>query len=87
MPDIRRGQRKVRVGTVVSDKMQQTVVVAVERVVAHSSYGRRVKQTKRLKAHDANGDCHVGDRVRVAETRPLSRDKHWRVVEVIERAK
>lgn len=87
MPDSVRGQRKVRIGTVVSDKMSKTVVVAVERLVAHPAYGRRVKLTKRFKAHDESGACRVGDRVKVAETRPLSRDKRWRVVEVLERAK
>ncbi len=82
-----RGSRKVRVGTVVSDKMQKTVVVAIERFAAHPLYGRRLKITKRLKAHDETNECKVGDRVKIMETRPLSRDKRWRVVEVLERAK
>ncbi|MGE5484392.1 MAG: 30S ribosomal protein S17 [Ignavibacteriales bacterium] len=82
-----RGSRKVRVGTVVSDKMQNTVVVAIERLAAHPLYGRRLKITKKLKAHDETNQCKTGDRVRIMETRPLSRDKRWRVVEVLERAK
>ncbi len=83
----RRGARKVRVGTVVSDKMDKTVVVAVERFTSHPLYGRRLKVTKKLKAHDESNACKVGDRVKVMETRPLSREKRWRVVEVLERAK
>ncbi len=82
-----RGSRKVRVGTVVSDKMQNTVVVAIERLAAHPLYGRRLRITKKLKAHDEANQCKVGDRVRIMETRPLSKDKRWRVVEVLERAK
>ena len=77
----------MRVGTVVSDKMQKTVVVAIERLTAHPLYGRRLKVTKKLKAHDETNECKVGDRVRIMETRPLSREKRWRVVEVLERAK
>ncbi|MEW6523268.1 MAG: 30S ribosomal protein S17 [Bacillota bacterium] len=79
--------RKIRVGVVVSDKMDKTVVVAVERVVAHPLYGRRVKTTKKLKAHDENNECRVGDEVRLMETRPLSHDKRWRVMEIIKKAK
>lgn len=86
MSEISRAERKVRVGTVVSDKMDKTVVVTVERLEAHPLYGRRVKQTRRLKAHDEENKCRVGDRVRVVETRPLSRDKRWRVAEILERA-
>lgn len=82
-----RSNRKVRVGTVVSDKMDKTVVVAVERMVQHPLYGRRLKTTKRLKAHDENNEAKTGDRVRVMETRPLSAEKRWRVVEIIEKAK
>jgi small subunit ribosomal protein S17 len=82
-----RGTRKTRVGRVTSDAMDKTVVVAVERVEPHSLYGRRLKRTKKLKAHDEKNECRVGDRVRVVETRPLSKDKHWMVVEVLERAK
>jgi len=82
-----RGMAKVRTGTVVSDKMDKTVVVAVESLEKHPLYGRRVKRTKRLKAHDETNSCGVGDVVRVMETRPLSRDKNWRVVEVIRKAR
>ncbi len=82
-----RGRRKVRVGTVVSNKMDKTVVVAVERLVEHPLYGRRLKRTKKFVAHDEENRCQEGDRVRIAETRPLSRTKRWRVVEIIERAK
>lgn len=84
---VERGVRKTRVGTVVSDRMDKTVVVAVERITAHPLYGRRIKRTKRLKAHDENNQCRVGDRVKLMETRPLSKDKCWRVVEVIDKAK
>jgi len=80
-----RGQRKTRVGRVVSDKMQKTVVVAVDRIFVHPLYGRRLRRTKKLYAHDADGIAHVGDTVRVMETRPLSKTKRWRVVEVIAR--
>ena len=82
-----RGGAKVRVGTVVSDKMAKTVVVAVEKITKHPLYGRRIKRTKRYKAHDEANACGVGDVVRVMETRPLSRGKHWRVVEVIRKAR
>ncbi len=80
-----RGQRKTRVGRVVSDKMQKTVVVAVDRIFVHPLYGRRLRRTKKLYAHDAEGIAHIGDTVRVMETRPLSKMKRWRVVEVIAR--
>lgn len=82
-----RNERKTRVGKVVSDKMEKTVVVAVERLVQHSLYSKSIKQTDRFKAHDENNDSHVGDTVKIMETRPLSKDKRWRVVEVLERAK
>jgi small subunit ribosomal protein S17 len=82
-----RGRRKSRVGTVVSDKMDKTVVVAVERQYAHPLYGKQVTRTKKYHAHDENNDYHTGDTVRIVETRPLSKLKRWRVVEVIERAK
>jgi small subunit ribosomal protein S17 len=82
-----RGARRVRIGTIVSDKMDKTVVVKCERQFAHPIYKKIVKRTTRFKAHDEANDCHVGDTVRIMETRPLSRDKRWRVVEVIERAK
>lgn len=79
--------RKTRVGRVISDKMDKTVVVAVERLVRHPLYGRTIKRTMKLKAHDEENQCRIGDRVRVMETRPLSREKRWRVVEIIERAR
>ena len=79
--------RKTRVGKVVSDKMDKTVVVTVEDRVAHPIYKKIIGRTYRLKAHDENNECGVGDRVRVMETRPLSKDKRWRVVEIIEKAK
>lgn len=82
-----RALRKTRIGTVVSDKMDKTIVVAVERLVKHPLYGRIIKLTKKLKAHDELNECKVGDKVRLMETRPLSKDKRWRVVGIIERAK
>jgi len=82
-----RGTRKVRVGRIVSDKMEKTVVVAVEDFVRHPLYGKAVKKTKKFKAHDENNECRIGDKVRIMETRPLSKDKRWRVAEIIERAK
>ena len=81
-----RNLRKVMVGTVVSNKMDKTVVVAVETSVSHKIYGKTVKRTYKLKAHDEKNECQVGDKVRVMETRPLSKDKRWRVVEVLEKA-
>lgn len=78
--------RKTRVGRVVSDKMDKTVVVAVETLVRHPLYGRTIRQTRRFKAHDAENRCRMGDKVRIMETRPLSKDKRWRVVEILERA-
>jgi small subunit ribosomal protein S17 len=81
-----RNLRKTMTGTVVSDKMDKTVVVAVETSVRHDVYGKTVKRTYKLKAHDENNECHEGDKVEVMETRPLSKDKRWRVVRVIERA-
>lgn len=80
-----RGKRKVRMGKVVSDKMQKTVVVEVRSTVKHPFYGRTVYQTKRFKAHDENGQCQLGDMVKIMETRPLSRDKRWRVVQIMQR--
>jgi small subunit ribosomal protein S17 len=82
-----RGTRKIRIGTVVSDNMDKTVVVAVERIVSHPLYGRRMKRTARFMAHNENNEARVGDRVRLMETRPLSKRKRWRVVEILERAK
>lgn len=81
-----RNLRKVRTGRVVSDKMDKTVVVAVETLVRHPLYQRTVRQTKKFKAHDEENTCRAGDKVKIMETRPLSKDKRWRVVEVLERA-
>ena len=82
-----RNLRKTRTGKVVSNKMQKTVVVAVEDHVKHPLYGKIVKRTYKLKAHDENNECNIGDTVRVMETRPLSKDKRWRLVEIVEKAK
>lgn len=82
-----RNERKTRIGKVVSDKMEKTVVVAVERLVQHPLYKKAVKTTVKFKAHDENNDSHIGDTVEIMETRPLSKDKRWRVIEVLERAK
>jgi len=84
---IQRNSRKTRVGMVVSDKMQKTVVVSIERRVQHPVYGKMVRRTKKLKAHDEQNEAKTGDTVRIMETRPLSKDKRWRVVEIIERAR
>ena len=82
-----RNLRKTRVGLVTSDKMDKTIVVSIVDNVKHPLYGKIVKRTYKLKAHDENNECKVGDRVRVMETRPLSKDKRWRLVEIIERVK
>jgi small subunit ribosomal protein S17 len=82
-----RNARKVREGLVVSDKMDKTVVVSVEDRVKHALYGKVMRHTARLKAHDENNECGVGDRVQIMETRPLSATKRWRVVEILEKAK
>ena len=82
-----RNLRKTRTGKVVSNKMQKTIVVAVEDHVRHPLYGKIVKRTYKLKAHDENNDCNIGDTVKVMETRPLSKDKRWRLVEIMEKAK
>ena len=82
-----RGQRKTREGLVVSDKMDKTVVVAVEDRVKHSLYGKVLRRTSKLKAHDEQNSCGIGDRVRLMETRPLSATKRWRLVEILEKAK
>jgi small subunit ribosomal protein S17 len=84
---VERNLRKVRIGKVVSDKMDKTVVVAVVDNVKHPLYGKIIKRTYKLKAHDENNECNIGDRVKVMETRPLSKDKRWRLVEIIEKAK
>ncbi|MER3473575.1 MAG: 30S ribosomal protein S17 [Armatimonadota bacterium] len=83
---VTRGRRKVRVGVVVSDRMDKTVVVAVERIMRHPLYGKTVKRTKKFHAHDENNECHVGDVVEIMETRPLSKTKRWRVSRVIQKA-
>ncbi|HEU4878741.1 MAG TPA: 30S ribosomal protein S17 [Gemmatimonadaceae bacterium] len=84
---VNRASRKTRVGLVVSDKMEKTVVVSIERRVQHPVYGKMVRRTKRLKAHDEANDAKTGDTVRIMETRPMSKDKRWRVVEIVERAR
>ena len=83
----KRKVRKTRTGVVVSDKMDKTVVVAIKERVKHPLYGKIVNRTKKFKVHDENNQCGVGDKVRVMETRPLSKDKHWRVIEIVEKAK
>ena len=82
-----RGNRKVRIGKVVSDKMDKTIVVGVETFISHPLYSKKVKRTEKLKAHDENNECGIGDKVKVMETRPLSKDKRWRLVEILEKAK
>jgi small subunit ribosomal protein S17 len=84
---LNRNSRKTRVGVVVSDKMEKTVVVQIERRVQHPVYGKMIRRTKKLKAHDEANDAKAGDTVRIMETRPLSKDKRWRVVEIVERAR
>ena len=82
-----RNERKTRIGRVVSDKMEKTIVVAIEELKQHKLYKKPVKRTVKFKAHDENGEAHVGDRVSIMETRPLSKDKRWRLVEIVEKAK
>ena len=82
-----RGMRKTRVGVVVSDKMDKTITIAVKNRVRHPLYGKIMNRTTKIKAHDENNECGIGDTVRVMETRPLSHDKRWRLVEIIEKAK
>jgi small subunit ribosomal protein S17 len=84
---VERGMRKTRVGRVVSDKMDKTIVIAIEDSVRHPLYKKIVKRTSKLKVHDENNECGVGDRVEVMETRPLSKDKRWRLVSIVEKAK
>jgi small subunit ribosomal protein S17 len=84
---VERNLRKTRSGKVVSNKMDKTIVVAVEDHVKHPLYSKIVKRTYKLKAHDENNDCNIGDTVKVMETKPISKDKRWRLVEIIERAK
>ena len=85
--NVNRNNRKTRVGTVTSDKMDKTIVVEIAEHVRHPLYKKYIKRSVRFKVHDENNECHIGDRVRVMETRPLSKDKHWRLVDIIERAK
>jgi small subunit ribosomal protein S17 len=82
-----RGRRKVRLGIVTSDKMEKTIVVTVTNLVRHPLYGRILKRTKKFKAHDETNDAHTGDTVEIMETRPLSKDKNWRLLRIVERAK
>ncbi len=82
----KRNLRKIMIGTVTSDKMDKTVVVSVETSVSHNIYNKTMKKTYKLKAHDEENSCHVGDKVKVMETRPLSKEKRWRVVEIMEKA-
>jgi small subunit ribosomal protein S17 len=83
----KRNLRKERIGVVTSDKMEKSIVVSVERKVKHPKYGKFVKKTTKFVAHDETNDCNVGDTVRIMETRPLSKNKNWRLVEIVERAK
>jgi len=82
-----RGYRKTRIGVVVSDKMDKTVVVAIKTKVRHPLYGKMVNRTRKFKAHDEENSCGIGDTVKIMETRPISKDKNWRVVEIVEKAK
>lgn len=82
-----RNRRKTRIGIVTSNKMDKTIVVTVEEFVRHSLYGKAVKVTKKFKAHDEQNECNIGDKVRIMETRPLSKDKRWRLVNVVEKVK
>ena len=82
-----RGYRKTRIGVVVSDKMDKTIVVAIKTKVRHPLYGKMVNRTRKFKAHDEQNQCGIGDTVRIMETRPLSKDKRWRLVEIVEKAK
>ncbi|GAB4336884.1 MAG: 30S ribosomal protein S17 [Calditrichia bacterium] len=84
---MKRGIRKTRVGVVVSDKMDKTAVIAVERLIKHPVYKKFIKRTTRFKAHDEKNECQIGDVVKIMETRPLSRSKRWRVVEILEKVK
>ena len=84
---VERNRRKTKVGIVTSDKMDKTIVVAIEDFVRHPLYGKAVKRTKKDKAHDENNECQIGDKVRIMETRPLSKDKRWRLVNIVEKVK
>ena len=85
--EIKRNERKVRIGKVVSDKMQKTIVVAIEELIQHKLYKKAVKRTVKFKAHDENNEAKVGDKVSIMETRPLSKEKRWRLVSIVEKAK
>ncbi len=85
--NIQRGRKKSKIGVVTSNKMQKTITVSVLRKVKHPIYGKFVKKTSKFAAHDENNDCNIGDTVRIMETRPLSKNKTWRLVEILERAK
>lgn len=87
MSEMERGYRKTRIGTVVSDKMDKTIVVAIQTKKKHPLYKKTINFTNKLKAHDENNECGIGDKVKLMETRPLSKDKRWRLVEIIEKAK
>ena len=87
MEQISRGYRKTRIGEVVSDKMDKTIVVAIKTKVRHPLYGKMVNRTRKFKAHDENNECGIGDTGKIMETRPLSKDKRWRLVEIVEKAK
>ena len=87
MEQISRGYRKTRIGEVVSDKMDKTIVVAIKTKVRHPLYGKMVNRTRKFKAQDENNECGIGDTVKIMETRPLSKDKRWRLVEIVEKAK
>ena len=87
MEQISRGYRKTRIGEVVSDKMDKTIVVAIKTKVRHPLYGKMVNRTRKFQAHDENNECGIGDTVKIMETRPLSKDKRWRLVEIVEKAK
>ena len=82
-----RGYRKTRIGVVVSDKMDKTIVVAIKTKVCHPLYGKMVNRTRKFKAHDEKNECGIGDTVKIMETRPISKDKRWRLVEIVEKAK
>jgi small subunit ribosomal protein S17 len=87
MESVERNDRKARIGKVVSNKMDKTIVVSIETLVSHPLYKKSVKRTTKFKAHDENNECNIGDRVKIMETRPLSKEKRWRLVEILERAK
>ena len=87
MSEVSRANRKTRVGVVVSDSMDKTIVVAIKTKVRHPLYGKMVNRTRKFKAHDENNECGIGDTVKIMETRPLSKDKRWRLVEIVEKAK